>query len=78
MYIYPELEFFKKLQAAFLIYTKDYLFTKNQEHMDRWYKMSTWAGGYQKKSSLEIARFSVILNLSIKKLWFCANFGLAF
>ena len=64
--------------AAILIYAKDCLFTKNQEHMHRWYKMSTWAGACQKKSSYKIVRFSVILNLSIKKVWFCANFGLVF
>ena len=51
---------------------------KNQEHMHRWYKMSTWAGVCQKKSSNKIARFSVILHLSIKKLCFCANFALVF
>ena len=40
--------------------------------------MSTWAGACQKKCSYEIVRFSVILNVSIKKVWFCANFGLVF
>ena len=38
--------------------------------------MSTWTGACQKKSSYKLASFSVILNLSIKKLWFCANFGI--
>ena len=33
--ICPELGFFKKMQAAFLIYTMDYLLTKNQEHLHR-------------------------------------------
>ena len=40
--------------------------------------MSTWAGACQKKSSYKLTCFSVILNLSIKKLWFCANFGKVF
>ena len=40
--------------------------------------MSTCAGTCQKNSSYKIPRFSVIINLSIKKLWFCANLGLVF
>ena len=50
LYIYPELEFFKNLQGAFLIYTKNYLFTKNQEYIHSCYKISTWAGACQKKN----------------------------
>ena len=33
--------------------------------------MPTWAGACQKKSSYKIVRFSVILNLSIKKVVLC-------